>query len=49
VIGVDNRWLEERGVPHITQQWVELHYGKQNKQFNPAAVHLTGTACRGPA
>jgi RNA-directed DNA polymerase len=46
---LDNRWLEERGVPNITQQWVELHYGRQNTQFNPAAVNLTGTACRGPA
>jgi hypothetical protein len=23
---------------------VEMHYGKQNQQFNPAAVNLTGTA-----
>ena len=41
---LDNRWLAERGVPNLTQQWVEMHYGKQNKQFNPAAVNLTGTA-----
>jgi len=41
---LDNRWLAERGVPGLKQQWVELHYGKQNPQFNPAAVNLTGTA-----
>jgi hypothetical protein len=36
--------LTERGVPSIRQQWIEMHYGKQNEQFNPAAVNLTGTA-----
>jgi hypothetical protein len=41
---LDNRWLTERGVPSLKQQWVELHYGQQNPQFNPAAVNLTGTA-----
>ena len=41
---LDNRWLAERGVPNLTQQWVEMHYGKQNPKFNPAAVNLTGTA-----
>src|SRR5215813_992849 len=34
---LDNGWLEERGVPNLKQQWVELHYGKQNPKFNPAA------------
>ena len=41
---LDNRWLAEQGVPSIRQQWIEMHYGKQNPQFNPAAVNLTGTA-----
>jgi RNA-directed DNA polymerase len=41
---LDNDWLTERGVPNLKQQWVEMHYGKQNPQFNPAAVNLTGTA-----
>ena len=41
---LDNRWLAERGVPNLTQQWVEMHYGKQNPKFNPAAANLTGTA-----
>jgi hypothetical protein len=25
-------------------QWVEMHYGQRNRQFNPEAVNLTGTA-----
>ena len=41
---LDNRWLAERGVPSLRQQWIEMHYGQQNEQFNPAAVNLTGTA-----
>jgi RNA-directed DNA polymerase len=41
---LDNRWLTERGLPSIRQQWIEMHYGQQNEQFNPAAVNLTGTA-----
>ena len=41
---LDNRWLTERGVPNLTQQWVELHYGRQNGKCNPAAANLTGTA-----
>ncbi len=41
---LDNKWLAERGVPSLKEQWVEMHYGKQNPQFNPAAVNLTGTA-----
>lgn len=41
---LDNRWLTERGVPNLTRQWVEMHYGKQNPKFDPAAVNLTGTA-----
>ena len=41
---LDNRWLTERGVPSLRQQWIEMHYGKQNEQFDPAAVNLTGTA-----
>jgi len=46
---LNNRWLAERGVPNLKQQWVELHYGRQNQKFNPAAANLLGTACRGPA
>ena len=45
---LNNRWLTERGVPSLKQQWIEMHYGKQNAQFNPAAVNLTGTAWSGP-
>jgi hypothetical protein len=41
---LDNRWLTERGVPNLTRQWVEMHYGKQNPKFDPAAANLTGTA-----
>jgi hypothetical protein len=41
---LDNRWLAERGVPSLQQQWVQMHYGKQNPKFNPEAVNLTGTA-----
>jgi hypothetical protein len=46
---LDNRWLTERGVPSLKEQWVELHYGQRNRQFCPEAVNLTGTACCGPA
>jgi hypothetical protein len=31
---LDNRWLAERGVPSLQEQWVEMHYGKPNPQFN---------------
>jgi hypothetical protein len=41
---LDSRWLAERGVPSLKQQWVERHYGQQNPNFNPQAVNLTGTA-----
>ena len=41
---LDNRWLTEQGVPNIRQRWIEMHYGKGNAKFNPAAVNLTGTA-----
>ena len=40
---LDNRWLAERGVPSLVQQWVELHYGRR-KEPTPEAVNLTGTA-----
>jgi len=40
---LDNRWLSERGVPSLKQQWVTLHYGP-GKVPNPEAVNLTGTA-----
>ncbi len=45
---LDNRWLSERGVPNLRQQWVAMHYGRKNTP-TPEAVNLTGTACRGPA
>ncbi len=41
---LDNRWLAERGVPNLKDQWVEMHYGQRNRQSNPEAVNLTGTA-----
>ena len=41
---LDNRWLTERGVPSIRQQWIEMHYGQRNRLPNPEAVNLTGTA-----
>jgi RNA-directed DNA polymerase len=41
---LDNRWLAERGVPSIRQQWIDMHYGRLNPKFNPEAVNLTGTA-----
>ena len=40
---LDNRWLAERGVPSLVQQWVQLHYGQAGTP-NPEAVNLTGTA-----
>ena len=40
---LDNRWLAERGVPSLVQQWVEMHYGGRNTP-TPEAVNLTGTA-----
>jgi RNA-directed DNA polymerase len=40
---LDNRWLKERGVPSLTEQWVQLHYGQRNPQGS-AAANLTGTA-----
>jgi hypothetical protein len=39
-----NRRLTERGVASIRRQWIEVHSGKQNEKFNPAAVTLTETA-----
>ena len=36
--------VRERGVPSLRQEWIEMHYGKPNEQFNPAAVNLTGAA-----
>jgi hypothetical protein len=41
---LDNQWLTEQGVPSLWQRWIEMHYGKQNEQFNPQAVNLTGIA-----
>jgi RNA-directed DNA polymerase len=41
---LDNPWLAEQGVPNLRQQWIELHYGKQNPLADPASVNLTGIA-----
>jgi hypothetical protein len=41
---LNNRWLAEQGVPSLRQQWIAMHYGKQNPKLDPAAVNLTGTA-----
>ena len=41
---LNNEWLTEQGVPNIRQRWIEMHYGKVNPRFNPAAANLTGTA-----
>jgi RNA-directed DNA polymerase len=41
---LNNAWLREQGVPDLKQQWIELHYGRRNSNWNPAAVNLTGTA-----
>jgi RNA-directed DNA polymerase len=41
---LDNTWLAEQGVPNLRQQWIELHYGKQNPLTDPASVNLTGIA-----
>jgi hypothetical protein len=41
---LDNTWLADQGVPNLRQQWIELHYGKQNPRWDPASVNLTGTA-----
>jgi RNA-directed DNA polymerase len=40
---LDNRWLTERGVPSLKDQWVEMHYGQRNRSRSEAA-NLTGTA-----
>jgi len=41
---LNNAWLREQGVPDLKAQWIELHYGKQNPNWDPASVNLTGTA-----
>jgi RNA-directed DNA polymerase len=41
---LDNRWLAERGVPNLTQQWVGMHYGPKSLKGHPETVNLTGTA-----
>jgi len=35
---LNNAWLTEQGVPNIRQRWIEMHYGKVNPKFNPAAL-----------
>ena len=32
---LDNRWLAERGVPSIRQQWIEMHYGQAERAIRP--------------
>jgi hypothetical protein len=27
---LENRWLTERGVPSLRQQWIAMHCGQQN-------------------
>ncbi len=46
---LDNRWLTERGVPSLRQQWIAMHYSPRNERFHPEAVNLTETAWCGPA
>ena len=41
---LDNTWLAEQGVPNLRQQWIGLHYGKQNPLADPASANLTGIA-----
>jgi len=41
---LNNAWLREQGVPDLKAQWIEMHYGKQNPNWDPASVNLTGTA-----
>ena len=41
---LNNAWLREQGVPDLKAQWIELHYGQRNPNWNPRAVNLTGTA-----
>jgi RNA-directed DNA polymerase len=41
---LNNAWLKEQGVPDLRAQWIELHYGNRNLNWNPASVNLTGTA-----
>jgi RNA-directed DNA polymerase len=39
-----NFWLEQQGVPNLRQRWIDLHYGKQNPNWDPASANLTGIA-----
>jgi len=41
---LNNAWLREQRVPDLKAQWIELHYGNRNPNWNPASVNLTGTA-----
>jgi RNA-directed DNA polymerase len=41
---LNKAWLWKQGVPNLRQQWIELHYGGQNRKLDPASVNLTGTA-----
>jgi RNA-directed DNA polymerase len=41
---LDDRWLAEWGVASLRQQWIELHYGRQNHGLDPVVVNLTGIA-----
>ena len=46
---LNNAWLREQGVPDLKAQWIQLHYGRRNPNWDPASVNLTGTAGGGPA
>ena len=39
-----NAWLREQGMLDLKAQWIELRYGKQNPNWNPASANLTGNA-----
>jgi RNA-directed DNA polymerase len=41
---LDNRWLSERGVPSLKQQWVAMHYGRPVDPQGSSTANLTGTA-----
>src|SRR5512143_1206907 len=41
---LDNRWLSERGVPSLKEQWVKMHYGQTGDPQGSATANLTGTA-----
>jgi hypothetical protein len=40
---LDNRWLAERAVPSLKQQWIEMHYGQQNELGQARRATDSGT------